>query len=134
MGSDTRPRGYSPLRQPSYCGRRPEAVGVAERANDLARGADRLPVVHFVANVVEVEEVVHEVAHDAQPFGFAVRVTESCKLTSFEAKKTASGFDRKIGTKRSEPLDGGRGDAIVIWVVLEREVAVRDEVRKEEAI
>ena len=37
MGSDTRPRGYSPLCQPSYCGRGPERVRIAQGADELVR-------------------------------------------------------------------------------------------------
>ena len=62
MRQVTRPRGYSPLRQPSHCRRGLEVVGIAKGTDNLAGSADRRPVVHLVADVVEMEEIVDPVA------------------------------------------------------------------------
>ena len=64
-----RTRRYSPLGKPPYSGRGAEAARVAKRTNDFARSANCPAVVHLVADVVKMEQVVDEVAADAQAIG-----------------------------------------------------------------
>ena len=105
MGSDTRPRGYSPLCQPSYCGRGPERVRIAQGADELVRCARRLLVVELLADVVEVEEVVDEVAAHPQLLVVHKWVAHGREEAALEPVKGRTPLLAQLAS-REEPLLG----------------------------
>ena len=87
MRKTSSPRGYSPLSKPTHCRRRLEAMRISKRADYLARGANCPSVIHLVADVVEVEEVVDEVTAHAQLLVLGERVAHRGEETSLESMK-----------------------------------------------
>ena len=87
-----------------------------------------------VGDVVQVEEIVHEVAHDAEAGRRAVVVAvrgEFAGLQTVHGGHLALGKVRRIGKYPIERL--GR-DGVAVNVVRGREGAVRDEVWEDEEI
>lgn len=87
---------------------------------------------HTVGDVVEVEEVVHEVVDDTKALRRTVVIAVRRELTGLEAVHSRDLFGSKVGNVGEHPLKRLCSFLVTIGVVGEREIAVRDKVGKDE--
>ena len=112
--------------------RRAEIVRPLKRVHDQIGKALRVPSQITVGDIVQVEEIVHKVAHDAEAARRAVVVTIRREFASLQA---AHGGQLSLGKVRGigkYPVEGVRCDSIAVTVERERERTVGDEVREDE--
>ena len=112
--------------------RRTEIVRPLKRVHDQIGKALRVPSQITVGDIVQVEEIIHKVAHDAEAARRAVIVAVRCELAGLQAAHSdqlALGKVRGIG---KYPVEGVRCDSFAVIVERERERTVGDEVREDE--
>ena len=114
--------------------RRAESIRPLKRVHDQVGKALCVPSQITVGDIVQVEEIIHKVAHDAEAARCAVVVAVRCEFASLQAAHgghLALGKMRRIG---KYPVEGVRCDCIAIMVEREREGTVGDEVWEDEEV
>jgi len=112
--------------------RRAEIIRPLKRVHDQVGKALCVPSQITVRDIVQVEEIIHKVAHDAEATRCAVIVAVRCEFASLQAAHSvhlALGKVRRIG---KYPVEGVRCDSIAVIVERERERTVGDEVWEDE--
>jgi hypothetical protein len=79
-----------------------------------------------------MEQIVHKVADNAETLGGAVGIAVCGEFASLEAAESASLFWVKVWAVGVEPGHGFLRDGVALWVINEREAAMRDEIWENE--
>ena len=111
-----------------------EAIRPFECVHDHVGKALRVPSQVTVGDVVQVEEIIHKVAHEAEAGRRAVVVAVRCEFAGLQAMHgdhLALGEVRRAG---KYPVERLGGDSVAFLVVRGREGAVRDEVWDNEEV
>ncbi len=107
-------------------------LGIPQGVHDRVGQNVGLAGHHAVADIVEMEEVVHEVADDSKAFGGRVGVAVSSEFPSLKAPKSLPGLGREVGAHRIKPSNGLESYLIALGMICEGELAMRDEIGKYE--
>lgn len=91
------------LGQLAYTRGRPRGLRVIEGVHNLDRGPEGAAVVHLVREVIEMEEVVHEVTAYAQLGVASERVAHGSEVTSLEPVERIALLLSEV-TAAEEPL------------------------------
>ncbi len=87
---------------------------------------------HAVTDVVEVEEVVHEVADNSEAVGRAAGIAICREFPSLKAPKSLPGLGREVWAQSVEPCNRLESYSIPLRVVGKGEFAVGDKIREYE--
>lgn len=104
--------------------RRLELLGPLEGVHDPVGQLCRVLGHHAIRDVVEMEEIVHEVVHDTKTLGRAVVVAVGGEFTGLEAVHGGDLFGREVGHEGEHPCEGCGSLFIASRVVGEREVTM----------
>lgn len=114
--------------------RRAEIIRPLKRVHDQVGKALCVSSQITVGDIVQVEEIIHKVAHDAEAARRAVIVAVRSEFASLQAAHSghlALGKVRRIG---EYPVEGVRCDNIAVIVEREREGTMGDEVWEDEEV
>lgn len=106
---------------------RARGLGVIERIHDLDRGSEGAAVVHLVRNIVEMEEVVHEVAAHPQLGVAGEGVAHRGEITSLQPMERVALLLAEVTSAEKPSLRLYAGE-FPVTVTPNGDSAVRDEV------
>lgn len=112
--------------------RRLELVGPLESVHDPVGQLRGVLGHHAIGDVVEMEEVVHEVVHDTKALGRAVVIAVGGELTGLEAVHGGDFFGGEVGDEGEHPREGCGSFLVACRVVGKRKVTMRDEIWEHE--
>jgi len=85
-----------------------------------------------VGDIVQMEEVIHKIAHDAEAVRCAIIVAVGGEFASLQAARRGYLFLGEVRGMRNYPLERVCRDGVAVIVVREGEWTMVDEVREDE--